>query len=181
MSMQRFSMPFETKLKLTFFISTSLLGLLAMIQPELVLNVLGFLLGAIGLILLIFFGIKLFQYYETFQRYQPWMLSQFFMVMLLVFIFIFIPAQSLSTVVALLTMLALVGFAFFKLYLKARFLQQRITTMDWALGIGAFGLALLVLFNLQSTPKVIMFFIGGVLFYVSLMQIFKVLLDSKNS
>jgi hypothetical protein len=167
----------ETKIKLSFFGSTALLGLLAMIQPRLVYDVLGFLLAIAGILLLVFFGVKLWQYYAQYQQFQQWIFSQFFIVFFLVVLFILIPARSLAFVVSLVTLFGLLAFTFYKLYIQARYFAKRLTIVDWALGLGSLGLAILVLFNINETPDVIMFFIGGILFYVSGSQLSKTLLD----
>jgi hypothetical protein len=173
------SKPFstETKIKLSFFGSTALLGLVAMIQPRLVYDVLGFLLAIAGILLLVFYGVKLWQYYAQYQQFQQWIFSQFFIVFFLVVLFILIPARSLSFVVSLVTLIGLLAFTLYTLYIQARYFAKRLTIIDWALGLGSLGLAILVLFNLNETPNVIMFFIGGIVFYVSGSQLFKALLD----
>jgi hypothetical protein len=78
--------------------------------------------------------------------------------------------------VAWSTFFGLVGYGFFRLYVQAKFMAKRLSIIDWCLGLGAWGLAILVLFNLNKTPDIIMFFIGGVILYVSGFSLIKILL-----
>jgi hypothetical protein len=166
--------------QLFFFGSTLLLGLLAMINPRFVYSVLGAVIGILGLILITYYGYKLYRYFSQFQRMSNALVSPLIILFLLALLFIFIPASSLAALVAWLTLLSLVGYGFYRLYFIAKYFHRRLTILDWMLGLGAWGLAILVLFNLNKTPDIIMFFIGGVLIYFSGYSLFRVLLKHQE-
>jgi hypothetical protein len=148
-----------------------------MINPTFVYSIFGVVIGMIGVVLLSYFAYKIYRYFQVHQHVKTYFLPSFIGLFFLSILFIFIPASSLSSMVAWSTFFGLVGYGFFRLYFQAKFMAKRLTIIDWCLGLGALGLAILVLFNLNKTPDIIMFFIGGVLIYVSGYALIKLLIN----
>lgn len=167
---------FEELSQLLFFGMLFLLGLLAMINPAFVYSIFGVVIGMIGVVLLSYFAYKIYRHFQLNRQLKTYFLPSFIGLFFLSLLFIFIPASSLSSMVAWSTFFGLVGYGFFRLYFKAKLMAIRLTLVDWSLGLAAWGLAILVLFNLNKTPDIIMFFIGGVLVYVSGFSLFKILI-----
>ena len=167
---------FEELSQLIFFAILSLLGLLAMINPTFVYSIFGVVIGIIGVVLLSFFAYKIYRHVQLNHHLKTYLLPTFIGLFFLALLFIFIPASSLSSMVAWSTFFGLVGYGFFRLYVQAKFMAKRLSIIDWCLGLGAWGLAILVLFNLNKTPDIIMFFIGGVILYVSGFSLIKILI-----